>query len=149
MYLRAMREIKDEKAKQYIAAAVLAISAAALIEWLFIYGVMKPNFGVTEHPWRFFGAIISSLSGMLLFSVPILMRNEFDEDKKTALILGLGVALLFGLNDLLFYALIDPNPVLNEYLAWVLLEFLQFGVMGFAYTEAMASAKIAKFINEL
>jgi hypothetical protein len=143
-----MREIKDIRARQYIASALLAIIAAAIIEWSFIYGIMKPNFAITEHPWRFFGAIISSLSGILLFSVPVLMRNEFDEGRKICVLLGLGVAVLFAVNDFLYYALIDQDPKVFEYLGWIVLEFLQYGTLGLVYHISMSSEKIRTYVQQ-
>ncbi len=143
-----MKKIQDIKAKQYIASAILAIIAAAIIEWLFIYGIMQPSFGITDHPWRFFGAVISSLSGILLLSVPILMRNEFDENRTICLLLGLGVGFLFALNDILYYVLIAKNPNFSEYIGWMILEFIQFGTLGFVYHYSMISGKVKDMVQQ-
>ncbi len=137
----------DIVSKKYIFSSIAAIIVTAVFESVFVRLVIETIFTNAEHPWRYYGSFISALSGMVIFSIPILMKNTFDEDKRFALLMGLAVAGLFIFNDLLYYIVIKHTMTISELLAWILLELTEFSFMAYAYYYFMKSDFVLKLLE--
>ena len=134
-----------QKVKLFIFASLIAIFITTIFELIYSYSFMLSVFNNADHPWRYFGAFISAITGMALFVTPIFMRSKFDEDYSYALIVSASVASLFTINDILYYFVIDHELTVAELMFWILLEFLEYGLMGFVYVFMMKS----KFLKRL
>ena len=123
--------------KNHIKACLFTIVVVAIFESIFKHTLISSLYDNATHPWRDYGSFFSVLSGMALFTSPIFMNNQFNEGYKFGLILGSCVAIIFTFNDVALYFLQFPKFEFGEMSLWVILEFLEFSLMGFLYIYIM------------
>jgi len=123
--------------KKHLKVCLLVIFATACLEWIFKELIILNFYPEAVHPWRVYGGLMSALSGITIVSIPVLMRDAFNEQYTYGLIMGACVAGLFSINDIGVYFIPSTQMSLGELGLWVLLEWVEFLFLGVFYIYLM------------